>query len=58
MSKKTLKDLTPEIRNKISSYKEDCVKDLYNGNEWDNWKRKDTVEYIARFAFILFIIIK
>jgi hypothetical protein len=31
--KKTIKDLTPEIKEKISQYKKDCVQNLYNGLE-------------------------
>ena len=48
MAKKTLNDLTPEIRAKIPEYKEKCIRDLYNGTEHNNWKRKDTVEYIEK----------
>ena len=44
--KKTIKDLTPEIRSKIQEYKERCVKDLYSGKEHREWKRENTVKYI------------
>lgn len=43
---KTLEDLTPEILAKIPLYKEKCVKELYNGTEYANWKREYTVDYI------------
>ena len=43
---KTIKDLTPGIRAKINRYKDKAVKDLYNGNEYNNWKKEDTVNYI------------
>ena len=44
--KKTLKDLTPEIMAKIPEYKDAAVNDLYNGNEYANWKYSDTEQYI------------
>ena len=44
--KKTLKDLTPEIRSRIQEYKDRCVKDLYSGKEHREWKRENTVKYI------------
>jgi hypothetical protein len=43
---KTIKDFTPDIKAKIPIYKDLAVKDLYNGTEAKNWKRKDTVNYI------------
>lgn len=43
---KTLEDLTPEILAKIPLYKEKCVKELYDGTEYKNWKREYTVDYI------------
>jgi hypothetical protein len=43
---KTLKDLTPEIVSKIQIYKDRCVKDLYSGKEYNDWKREYTVDYI------------
>ena len=45
---KTLEDLTPEIKAKISIYKDKCVKDLYSGVEFANYKREDIVEYIEK----------
>ena len=45
---KTIKDLTPEIRSKIQSYKDRCTKDLYSGKEYANYDRNKTVEYIER----------
>ena len=44
--KKTIKDLTPEIRSRIQEYKDRCVKDLYSGKEHREWKRENTVKYI------------
>jgi len=46
--KKTLDDLTPEIRAKIPLYKEKCVKDLYSGVEYDNYNREMLVRYIEK----------
>jgi hypothetical protein len=43
---KRITDFTPEIKAKIPIYKELAVKELYNGTEAKNWKRKDTVDYI------------
>ena len=45
---KTLNDLTPEIRNKFSIYKEKCIKDLYSGNEYNSFNRKTSVNYIEK----------
>jgi len=39
-------DFTPEIKAKIPEYKKRAIEDLYSGKEHDNWKRKDTVEYL------------
>lgn len=44
---KTLKDFTPEIREKIDSYKKRCTIDLYRGVERENFDRKKADEYIA-----------
>lgn len=46
MADKKLKDLTPEIEAKIPEYIARCTRDLYNGTEYANWKREDTVEYV------------
>ena len=43
---KTLKDLTPEIREKIPFEKERCTKNLYSGAERENFDEKKAVEYI------------
>ena len=43
---KTLDDLTPEIEAQIPIWKEKCIKDLYDGTEWKNYKREDTALYI------------
>lgn len=43
---KDLKDLTPEIRNKILEYKKQCTENLYNGVEYNQWKKEYTVDYI------------
>lgn len=44
----TIDDLTPEIRAKISEYKEKCTKDLYSGVEYDNFSENDIIEYIHK----------
>ena len=43
---KTLKDYTPEIKAKIPFYKDKCVKDLYSGKEYEEWKKEYTIEYV------------
>lgn len=46
--KKTISDFTQEIKNKIPIYQDRAIKDLYSGKEYNQWKRKDTVEYIEK----------
>jgi hypothetical protein len=46
MAKKTLADLTPEIRSQIQVYKDRARNDLYSGVEYKNWKREDCVKYV------------
>lgn len=38
--KKTLKELNPEIINKIPKYKEKVLNDIYNGNKYKNFDLK------------------
>lgn len=45
---KTLKDLVPEISNKIPQYKEKCTKDLYAGVESANFDKQLSSEYIEK----------
>lgn len=44
----TKKDLIPEIRAKIPTYKEKCTKDLYSGIEYENFNYDMTVGYIEK----------
>ena len=46
--KKSLKDFTEEIRNKIPLYQERATKNLYSGKEYKDWKRQDTIDYIEK----------
>lgn len=43
---KGLKDLTPEINKKIQEYKNKAIDNLYNGNEYKDWKKQDTIDYV------------
>jgi len=43
---KELKDLTPEIRSKIITYKETAIKDLYSGEEYKSHKKEDSIRYV------------
>jgi hypothetical protein len=43
---KTILDLTPEIEAQIPIWKDRAIKDLYNGVEYKNWKKEDTVSFV------------
>jgi hypothetical protein len=43
---KNLDDLTPEIKAQIPIWKERCTTNLFNGNEWKNYNRDITIEYV------------
>lgn len=51
--KKTLEDLTPEIRAKIDVYKSICVDDLYSGKEYENYNHQMLVDYVDKIYSIV-----
>lgn len=47
MSEKT-RELTPELKQKIEDYKDQCIKDLFEGREYNNFDPKVGEEYIEK----------
>lgn len=43
---KKFEDLPQEVQNLIPEWREEMTKGLYDGTEYDNWKREDCVAYI------------